>query len=223
MSSSLIPVPHKVPMLDMNGNLSPVWSDFFQKMYLRMGGNIAYTNDELAADGFTTFARMQTIATDKLIGRDTAATGAPESIGVTGGIEFTGTGSIQTSAFTGDVTKAAGGTATTIANNAVSFIKMLSTDWTKSTSTTGYTKLPNGIVIQWGVTGTLNTGTTNTVSFPLAFPTACLQVVPGVYNNSAAATTTTGQWGTGNYGTSSFDLYNRTSINQVFNWIAVGN
>lgn len=62
-----------------------------------------------------TFAKMQDIATDRLIGRDTAATGDPEEITVGGGIEFTSTGGIQTSAFTGDATKTAGGTALTLA------------------------------------------------------------------------------------------------------------
>lgn len=57
--------------------------------------------------------------TDRLLGRDTAATGALEAITVGGGIEFTGSAGIQTSAFTGNVTKAAGGTATTIATDAV--------------------------------------------------------------------------------------------------------
>jgi len=74
-------------------------------------------------DDSITFAKMANIATDRLIGRDTAGTGDPEALTVGGGIEFTGTG-IQTSALTGDVTKAAGGTATTIANDAVTFAKM---------------------------------------------------------------------------------------------------
>lgn len=69
---------------------------------------------EIAADAVT-FAKMQNIATDRLIGRDTAGTGDPESLTVGGGIEFTGSGGIQTSAFTGDATKAAGGTALTLA------------------------------------------------------------------------------------------------------------
>ena len=65
--------------------------------------------------GTVTFAKMANIATDRLIGRDTAGTGAPEALAVTGGIEFTGSQSIQTSAFTGDATKTAGGTALTLA------------------------------------------------------------------------------------------------------------
>lgn len=66
-----------------------------------------------------TFAKMQNVSTDRLLGRDTAATGDVEQITVGGGIEFTGSGGIQTGAFTGEVTKSAGGTALTIANSAV--------------------------------------------------------------------------------------------------------
>lgn len=73
--------------------------------------------------GVVTLAKMANIATDRLIGRDTAGTGVPEAISVSGGIEFTGSTGIQTSAFTGDVTKTAGGTALTIANDAVTNAK----------------------------------------------------------------------------------------------------
>ena len=69
-------------------------------------------------------AKIQTIATDTLLGRDTASTGNVEQISVSGGIEFTGSGGIRTSAFTGDVTKTAGGTVTTIAANSVTNAKM---------------------------------------------------------------------------------------------------
>lgn len=74
--------------------------------------------------GHITLARMADIATDRLIGRDTAATGVPEALTVGGGIEFTGSGGIQTGAFSGDVTKSAGGTALTIANDVVTYAKM---------------------------------------------------------------------------------------------------
>lgn len=71
------------------------------------------------ADDAVTFAKMQNIATDSLIGRDTAGTGNPETITVAGGISFSGSNTLITSAFTGDVTKGLGGTALTIANDAV--------------------------------------------------------------------------------------------------------
>lgn len=63
-----------------------------------------------------TYAKMQNISTtDRLLGRDTAGAGDTEELSVGGGIEFTGSGGIQTSAFTGDATKSAGGTALTLA------------------------------------------------------------------------------------------------------------
>jgi hypothetical protein len=70
-------------------------------------------------DDQVTLAKVQDINSDRLLGRDTAAIGVIEMLTVGGGIEFTGAGGIQTSAFTGDVTKAAGGTALTIPADAV--------------------------------------------------------------------------------------------------------
>lgn len=64
------------------------------------------------------------MATDRLIGRDTAGLGVMEEIAVGGGVEFTGSGGIQRSALTGDVTASAGSDATTIANNAVTTVKI---------------------------------------------------------------------------------------------------
>lgn len=71
-----------------------------------------------------TFAKMQQITTDRLLGRDTAATGNVEEISVGGGLEFSGSTSIQRSALTGDVTASAGSNATTIANSAVTYAKI---------------------------------------------------------------------------------------------------
>jgi hypothetical protein len=66
---------------------------------------------------------LDSITSDRLLGRDTAGSGDVEQISVGGGIEFTDGGAIQTSAFTGDVTKSAGGTALTVANDAVTNAK----------------------------------------------------------------------------------------------------
>lgn len=78
---------------------------------------------QIANDSLS-FAKLQNIASDRLLGRDTAASGDIEELTVGGGIEFTGGGGIQTAAFTGDVTKAVGGVALTIANDAVTYAKM---------------------------------------------------------------------------------------------------
>lgn len=64
-----------------------------------------------------TFAKLQNIATDRLIGRDTASSGDPEEISVGGGLEFTGSGGIQRSALTGDVTASAGSNTTVVVDD----------------------------------------------------------------------------------------------------------
>ena len=108
----------------------------------------------IAADAVT-FAKMQNIATDRLLGRDTAGTGDVEELTVSGGIEFTGTG-IRTSAFTGDVTKAAGGVATTIANDAVTTVKILNANVTPAKLSTG--------APSWNSSGDLTVGGDLTVT-----------------------------------------------------------
>lgn len=61
-----------------------------------------------------TFGKFQQIATDRLLGRDTAGTGNVEQLTVSGGLEFSGSGTIQRSALTGDVTASAGSGVTAI-------------------------------------------------------------------------------------------------------------
>lgn len=77
------------------------------------------------ANDAVTFAKMQNIATDSLIGRDTAGTGDPENILLDSTLKMDGAGNLQRSALTGDVTAPAGSNATTIANNAVTTAKMV--------------------------------------------------------------------------------------------------
>lgn len=76
-------------------------------------------------DAAVTYAKIQDVSvTDRLLGRDTVAAGDVEELAVGGGLEFTGAGGIQRSALTGDVTATAGGNATTIANDAVTYAKI---------------------------------------------------------------------------------------------------
>src|SRR5262245_58729727 len=81
------------------------------------------TSTLLPADGVT-FAKMQNIATDSLIGRDTAGTGDPENITLNATLSMTGAGALQRAALTGDVTAAAGSNTTAIASNAVTYAQM---------------------------------------------------------------------------------------------------
>jgi hypothetical protein len=110
---------------ESNGAAAAVWNVLGGGVSNQDYGDITVAAGVWTIDaGVVTLAKLADIATDKLIGRDSAATGVPEAIGVTGGIEFDGTGNIRTTALTGDVTKTAGGTATTIANAAVTLAKM---------------------------------------------------------------------------------------------------
>jgi hypothetical protein len=76
------------------------------------------------ANDTVTFAKMQNIASDRLIGRDTAGSGDPEEISLDTTLEFTGAQVIRRAALTGDITAAAGSNATTIGNNIVTYAKM---------------------------------------------------------------------------------------------------
>lgn len=84
----------------------------------------ANSNATTIADEAVTFAKMAHVATDRLLGRDTAATGDVEALTVGGGLEFTGSGGIQRSALTGDVTASAGSNSTTISAGAVDLAMM---------------------------------------------------------------------------------------------------
>jgi hypothetical protein len=55
----------------------------------------AGSNSTTIANAAVTLAKLADLATDKLIGRDTAGTGVPEAIGVNQGIQFDGSGNIQ--------------------------------------------------------------------------------------------------------------------------------
>jgi hypothetical protein len=215
----LPPLPFKSQLIGPDGLITQWWADWLEKVIKR---NTETVSTERLDDQAVTFAKIQNIASDRLIGRDTASSGVPEEISVGGGVEFSGSGGIQTAAFTGDVTKAAGGTALTIPAGSIAFAKMLATDWTKDTSNTGYTKLPNGIYMQWGFMTNITSGSTGTALFSVAFPTAVRTIQCTPQGNSAVATTATGQVGFGNVSTTSFDIYNRTSVTHNVYWLAVG-
>lgn len=97
------------------------WGRFFQQTeVIPSDGSIG--EDQLQ-DGEVTFAKIQDIAPDRLLGRDTSPAGQVQELQVSGGLEFTGSG-IRRSALTGDVTASAGSSEMTIANDAVTYAKI---------------------------------------------------------------------------------------------------
>jgi hypothetical protein len=84
---------------------------------------VSLNNDGTIKNDAVTFANLQNIATNSLVGRDTAGTGDPENILLNSTLEMDGSGNLQRAALTGDVTASAGNNATTIANDAVTNAK----------------------------------------------------------------------------------------------------
>ena len=60
-----------------------------------------------------------------------------------------------------------------------------SSAFTQSFGTSGWTRLPNGLILQWGPAAGASGETTSTITFPIAFPTACLYA-DGIITNSTA-------------------------------------
>lgn len=53
-----------------------------------------------------------------------------------------------------------------------------------SKTSNGYTKLPNGMILQWGASASIGGNSSVSVTFPVAFPTACLNVQCVVQNTN---------------------------------------
>jgi hypothetical protein len=98
--------------------------------------------------------------------------------------------------------------------------------FTQSLGASGYTTLPNGLIIQWGLSSTFFTSGMS-ISFPVTFPTACYCVVPSSMTNSSstandtqypfnATSVSTSGFVANNYGSSGGGAHNFVS------WIAFG-
>ena len=80
----------------------------------------------MIADDAVTFAKMQNVSSERLIGRGSAGSGDMGEVRLAAGgsLSWASTTSIQRAALTGDVTASADDNATTIANDAVTYAKM---------------------------------------------------------------------------------------------------
>ena len=89
-------------------------------------------------------------------------------------------------------------------------------------SSSGYQKLPSGLISQWGaaVAGIGSTGGTgNVVSFPVAFPRYCAQIITSYDNGSSSIIA----GAAGNQTTTQFLLRcGATGGSYNFRWLAVG-
>ena len=91
-------------------------------------------------DANVTLAKLANIATDSLIGRDTAGSGVPENILLNATLSMDGAGNLQRAALTGDVTATAGSNATVVANMNVT--ATVTATGTPPTNAVGYLGAP---------------------------------------------------------------------------------
>jgi hypothetical protein len=90
-------------------------------------------------------------------------------------------------------------------------------DVASSISTNGYVKLSNGLIIQWGRSATGSDSTA--VTFPIAFPTACLNVSVS-YNADVASSSNAYSGKVRTYTTTGATF---ATNGAPFFWIAIGN
>jgi hypothetical protein len=76
----------------------------------------------------------------------------------------------------------------------------------------GYQQLPGGLIMQWGFSASSIAGTT--VTFPIAFPNACLQIVASDSGNQHES------FGTDTFTTTNFKLYSASTFQA--RWLALG-
>jgi len=102
--------------------------------------------------GVVTLAKMANMTADRLLGRDTAGSGSPEELAVSGGLEFSGSGGIQRSALSGDVAVSAASGTTTIQPGVVTLAKMadMTTDRLLGRDTAG-TGVPEQLTVGGGI------------------------------------------------------------------------
>lgn len=112
------------------------------------------------------------------------------------------------------------GTLKTDVTNNTAAIQSLNSGFENLSSTTGYTKLPNGLIIQWGN----STSSSATITFPVSF-TESVYSITGAINGISART--------GNDSDSGFMAYSvsltnfsgrigRVFQNTPWSWIAIG-
>lgn len=94
-------------------------------------------------------------------------------------------------------------------------------DFGASTASAGYQKLPSGLIIQWG-SGIY--GTATAVSFPIAFPNTCRQVIIGAgnYDGAQAAFQKVSAIAAYSLTTSGFTASSSTGNGSAATWVAIG-
>jgi hypothetical protein len=86
----------------------------------------------------------------------------------------------------------------------------------------GYQRLPSGLIVQWGTSGSIAQGTSGSITFPIAFPVECVGVYPTIYAQ-VSGTTNAWSFGSSNFLTSGATLWNNGGNGPATAvWFAIG-
>lgn len=117
---------------------------------------------------------------------------------------------------TNGVLLASANPSTGLRSTALATMQKFADEFGSSPASSGYQKLPSGLIIQWG-SGVVGWGALGAVSFPISFPTACRIGVASVANTAAGYAASVGALFNG-----SMQIYHNATVNQIINFIAIG-
>jgi hypothetical protein len=86
--------------------------------------------------------------------------------------------------------------------------------------TNGLQRLPSGMIMQWGTTTSITTGTSITVTLPVAMPANILQVMITSQSSANGTVPFSGGWQAINNAT--FTLRNNSTLTGQYSWMAIG-
>lgn len=90
----------------------------------------------------------------------------------------------------------------------------------RSIAASGYQKLPGGLILQWGVIGSIAGGGSTTVTYPIAFPNGALVASASI--GATANTTTPSAAGIQRSSASKLVIRNFGVANFAADWFAIG-